>query len=256
MLDQFGTPSENFLPAQAGRQERFNFVDIDTTTASTNREITLPGYAFIWVAPDAYQSLSGGGFAETTTDSAKSVGIAHARFGLPGDPAVILKRGFTYLLPPNKTIYITNAAQANTMMRLYYSTGPRVLPFSADVSLSGSIGIGSDYVAHPIGASFVSYSAIPNGVTSIFAVAANPNGTVVRSLFLNQENASNVSLFFDTSAPANVYDTTKRALFFYTLAINMPGVFYPHQIFISAGYGCWVATGASGARFAMTWNHL
>lgn len=131
--DQFEDFSRNFRPAEAGYMFPPSVWDFDLTNARDNEEIGIGGdnifvefAAFVPGAPPA-----------TLISTVWSVGEAYIRPNRNTADPVRLIPGTSYRLAPFSKFFLTNAAQANKMLRVIISTGAQILPFSAQVIVTG-----------------------------------------------------------------------------------------------------------------------
>ena len=149
----------------------FRYLDIDLSVARDNEPLNIAGSSMF--APfEAFDS-------ETVVSSALSIGRCFIRFGKSSAPAVYFTGNYSYRDPSGfDEIYVTNSAQANKMIRLYYSDGVDIIPFSAESAVTvlnaDEIGGSTTLVTPQFG-----HGAAGAYATALLTPAANVNGAIV-----------------------------------------------------------------------------
>ena len=132
-MDNVGFPaSPDFTKSLADADAKIRHLDIDLTIARDNVRFNLSGN-MLFVDQVAYD-------AETTISTTLTVGTSFYRRNQSDNDAVRLTGGTLYQLGNFSSLFITNTAQPNSMMRLYYSSGPVIQPFASEVTIIGDIG--------------------------------------------------------------------------------------------------------------------
>lgn len=130
--------TRKYLRSSGDRGLNLRFVDIDLAVARDNVRFEIGG-TFMFAPFAAFDN-------ETTKSTTLSVGHCFIRFGKSSAPAVYFTGNYQY---PDEQgfdeIFVTNSAQSNAMLRLYYSDGPQIRPFSAETAVTvlnpGAIGV-------------------------------------------------------------------------------------------------------------------
>lgn len=196
------TPSADFRGAKADAFADLKFRDTDLSTARTNFDIGISGQ-FVYVDNSAFD-------ADTTVSATKTVGTAFARFNSEANAAVILKGGTLYRTRPFHKVLLTNSAQANKMMRIYYSDASVIEPFSSEVEIGGSVDIGNFKEFNDWTLATASYAtSIGTTATTLLAAASNTNGVIVRSTTIEiTATGVRVGIMAKATAPTTVDDVT------------------------------------------------
>ena len=175
-------PSPNFINALADADAKIKHVDIDLSVARTNVQFLI-SWTQLFVDQKAYDS-------EVVISTTLSTGDAFFRRNQAANDAVYLNPGTSFFLGPFTSIWITNTAQANAMIRIYYMSGPQIQPFASEVTVIGALGTSASHGT-------VGVTNAANGVT---IVAANVNR---KSVLIVNYSAVEVDLGDATVTTAN-----------------------------------------------------
>jgi len=99
-----------------------------------------------------------------------------------------------------------------------------------------------------VGQSFFVGNSISASPIALIDPVSNVNGAILRSFGATSSTSSVLSLYADSSAPANDDDTTKRRL------LNLPGTAYPNvpvvnlPLLLPAGVGLFVISNGAGTH--------
>lgn len=237
-----GLPAD-FQPANQGGGNQIYFRDIDLSIARNGAEFELPGFSFMSIATEAFDSSGNVTYSLST-------GLMLLQLDDPGQTKLLAKSGSEFNVEPARKIYVTNAAQPNKMLRVYFATYPflrQVPQFNATPSSANVINLGS---------SFANVTA--NGaVQTLLAPAANLNGIILRSYAWHVAAGYNQAGFYaDATAPAAYNDLTKRALFMTVQAATSPqgAISATPNLFLPAGWGLFFASSTVQGTFSATWD--
>ena len=123
----------NFFPAISQDQPQFGFRDLSLTSARSNEELTVAG-SFLYVPTDAFDS-------DTVVSSTLSAGTIFVRPNFPAATPIVVTPGQLYFLGTFSKLYITSAAQASKMVRIYFSAGPITIPFTSTTRITGTVAV-------------------------------------------------------------------------------------------------------------------
>lgn len=136
MLKQTGLPNFDFTSVKGKAESAFAYKDVDLTTAAGKnnpQRVELSG-RFLYVAVEAFDD-------EFTISATKSVGVAVVSFNEKFSTPIELSAGRVYRVPEGfEVLYIRNAAQASSMMRLYSAVNSEVEPFKSSIEVIGGAG--------------------------------------------------------------------------------------------------------------------
>ncbi len=225
-----GLPAD-FTPANQGGGNQIYFRDIDLSVARNGVEFELPGFSFMSIATEAFDSSGGVTYSLST-------GLMLVQLDDPGQTKLLAKSGSEFNVEPARKIYVTNAAQPNKMLRVYFANYPflrQVPQFNSSPSTSSSIPIGSTF-------SVVTCTA---AAQMMLNPAANLNGFVLRWLAAHGSTAQQLSVFAGTAAPVAFNDTSKLLL---TSNRISTGVAAPVNLILPAGWGIWAFGSAVDAN--------
>lgn len=237
-----GLPAD-FTPANQGGGNQIYFRDIDLSVARNGVEFELPGFSFMSIATEAFDSSGNVTYSLST-------GLMLLQLDDPGQTKLLAKSGSEFNVEPARKIYVTNAAQPNKMLRVYFAGYPflrQVPQFNATPSSANVINLGT---------SFANVTA--NGaVQTLLLPAANLNGIILRTYSWQIATGYGMGSFYaDTAAPAAHGDLTKRAIFIVQqTGTSGPGIGAASpNLFIPAGWGLYFASSAANGTFTCTWD--
>lgn len=236
---------EDFSGVNKGDTDKLNFVDIDLSVARSNVRFDVGGFSFMNIMPVAFDDA-------TTVSTTKTTGLALARVDDTLGTPILLNPGFEYRFSGAKTLYVSNAAQPNKMLRVYTATGPNIRMNSQPtvtisalpaVSISGNPKMWLwEQPAITRGTSFGAAGGIVATPITVISVAANTTGAILHTLRLSPSSQA-MACFADTAAPSDADDGSKCSIFKLSGATQQN--FQPNM-YLPPGIGCWIIGKAGG----------
>lgn len=192
-------PGADFTRAIGDTASQLRFLDIDLSVARDDAEISIKGN-FLFADMRAYDS-------ETVLSASKETGVAFIRPNSVRNAALLLTAGRVYNWSnrdPFDGIYVTNTAQASKMLRIYYSTGPTMLPLGNEFQLTttGSVDLESPDGRTQAGLTFHDYAAQAAGGAGkrseimLFNSGVNTNYAYVEQISLYTSAAGSTSFYY------------------------------------------------------------
>ena len=126
----------DFTMAVGDIQANIMYHDIYLDNAQDNIEVPIAGTS-IYIAQFAYddnQSL------KKIPSTSKEVGFASISLNGNNGTPIELTKGISYEFNiPFEVVYLSNTAQPNKMIRIYYSSNTTIRPFSSEIQLVGEV---------------------------------------------------------------------------------------------------------------------
>lgn len=151
------------------------FEDVDLTVAhgfgvGKPLELNLAGTA-LYVGQNAYDN-------KFVVSSSLTVGTALLTLNEPQGNPIELSKGMAYDFgQPFERVFIHNAAQSGTMLRLFATLDARITPFATELQLAGSVATGLT--------DFADVTILTTATTQVLAVNASRKSSVVTNLQAN-----------------------------------------------------------------------
>ena len=133
-------PGADFTRTIGDTAAQLRHIDVDLSVARSDYELSIKGN-FLFADMRSYDSA-------TVLSTTLETGTAFIRPNSVSSALLLLSAGRVYnwgARDPFDALYVTNAAQAGKMLRLYYSTGPTMLPLGNEFQLTttGSVDLES-----------------------------------------------------------------------------------------------------------------
>lgn len=184
----------SFRSAQGEQQVGFSFQDIDLSVPRTKEKLGIAGN-FIFIPTQAFDG------PESVSET-KTTGIAFARpTRLNADP-LLLAGGQLYQLEPFDEMFITNDAQPDAMLRIYFSVNQIIEPAAGtigevqrNIALENLLKDSVDQRAALTTLENAETSNVQNGATAtIVKETENTNGVVIRWASLRSTEAGKAAI--------------------------------------------------------------